>query len=139
VTDSDRYLPYHFDWRADAGRFEAGTASHVNILALGAALELLLEVGPEHIEARVLDLVGQLTDGLTERGAEIAGPWRGRECSAILNFRLGDTSALVAALGRAGILARERGGGVRLAPHFYNDESDVARVLAAVDDYLRSA
>ena len=138
VTDADRYLPYHFDWRADAGRFEAGTASHVNILALGAALELLLEVGPEHIEARVLDVVGQLTDGLARRGAEIVGPWRGRERSAIMNFRLGDTVALAAALGRAGIIARERRGGVRLAPHFYNDESDVARVLAAVDDYLRS-
>ena len=111
----------------------------MNVLALGAAVGLLLEVGPGRIEARVLDLVDRLADGLSRRGATIAGPWRGRERSSILNFRLRDTSALLAALARAGIVARERRGGVRLAPHFYNDERDVARVLAAVDDYLQSS
>lgn len=140
VEDGDRYLPYHFDLRRDAGRFEPGSPSHVNILALGAALDLLLEVGPEKIEARVLEIVERLADGLRVRGATIVGPWRGRERSGILNFRLPDRdpSAVVAALSRAGVVARERGGGVRLAPHFYNDEQDVARLLAAVDDYLRS-
>ena len=27
---------------------------------------------------------------------------------------------------------------IRLAPHFYNDEQDVARLHAAIDDYLRT-
>jgi selenocysteine lyase/cysteine desulfurase len=137
VTDADQYLPYHFNLRPDAGRFEAGSPSHVNILALGAAVDLLLEIGAEHIERRVLEITQLLTDELLRRGAVIAGPWRGRERSAIINFRLGDPGALLAALTRAGVIARERGGGIRLAPHFYNDAQDVARVLAAIDDYAR--
>ena len=64
----------------------------------------------------------------------------GAQRSGIVNFRMPGRAPAdpVAALSRAGILARERGSGVRLAPHFYNDERDVARVLAALDDEPRS-
>lgn len=136
VRDAERYLPYHFEMRKDAKRFEPGTLSHVGILALGAALDLLFEAGIDEIEQRILHLTAELAEGLRSRGAEIVSPWEEGERSGILTFRLGDAVRLSAVLKEAGIIVRNRAAGVRLAPHFYNDGEDVARVLEAVDAYL---
>lgn len=137
VTDAERYLPYHFELRRDAVRFEPGTRSHLGILALGEAVDLLAEIGPASIEQRIMHLTDQLAEGLRKRGAEILSPWKDGERSGILTFRLGDDVRLSAVLQEAGIVVRRRAGGIRLAPHFYNDESDVVRVLDAVDAYRR--
>jgi selenocysteine lyase/cysteine desulfurase len=133
VRDADRYLPYHFDLRDGAAAFEPGSPPQVSILALGAAVELLLEVGTKEIEEGILDLTRQLAEGLTRRGATIVSPWGAGERSSILTFRMGDGRPVLDAFSRARIVARPRAGGVRLAPHFYNDGDDVARVLDAVD------
>jgi len=137
VIDAGRYLPYHFDLRPDAARLEAGTPAHLGIHALGAALDLLLEVGPRRVEQRVLENTQKLAEGLREIGATIVSPWGPTERSGILNFRSGETRALHGALGRAGVICRERMGGVRLAPHFYTDDGDIARVLEVVADHGR--
>jgi cysteine desulfurase/selenocysteine lyase len=137
VSDAGRYLPYHFELRQDAVRFEPGTRSHLGILALGAALDLLTEIGPSRIEQRILGLTNELAEGLRSRGAEIVSPWGREERSGILTFRLGDAVALSAVLEETGIVVRRRAGGIRLAPHFYNDTEDVGRVLDAVDTYTR--
>jgi selenocysteine lyase/cysteine desulfurase len=132
VEDADTYLPYHFHLRRDAARFEAGSAPHLGIHALGAAIDLLLAIGPTAIEARVLEITDQLADGLRQLGATILSPRGPAERSAILTFAFGDTPSLHQALTEAGIVVRQRLGGIRLAPHFYNDASDIARVLDVV-------
>jgi cysteine desulfurase / selenocysteine lyase len=137
VDNPLQFLPYHFDLRPDAARFEAGSPADVGIQALGAAVDLLLEVGSRTVEERILTTTAELADGLRRRGATIVSPWGEAERSGILNFRLGENTELYAALRRAGIVCRKRMDGVRLAPHFYNNDSDVERVLEAVDDYRR--
>ena len=132
VEDADTYLPYHFHLRRDAARFEAGSAPHLGIHALGAAIDLLLAIGPAAVEARVLEITDQLADGLRQLGATILSPRGPAERSAILTFAFGDTPSLHQALTEAGIVVRQRLGGIRLAPHFYNDASDIARVLDVV-------
>ncbi|HUI26274.1 MAG TPA: aminotransferase class V-fold PLP-dependent enzyme [Candidatus Kryptonia bacterium] len=138
VVDPESFLPYHFDLRSDAARFEPGTHPYLGIAALGAAIELLHEVGVAAIEARVLDLTAQLAEGLRERGAEILSPWGRRERSGILTVRLGDgPDRLVAALQAHNIICRVRAGGVRLAPHFYLSTGDVTRFFTVLDDIRR--
>ena len=44
----------------------------------------------------------------------------------------GPPEAEVTRLRAAGIIASPRGGGVRLSPHFYSDEDDVARCVGAL-------
>lgn len=136
VSDADNYLPYHFDLRSDAARLEPGTAQHLGIRALGAAIDLLLDIGPGAIEARVLELTAELAAALRERGATILSPGAAGERSGILTVSLGETAALHQALTEAGVVVRQRLGGVRFAPHFYNDAADLARVLAAVDGFI---
>jgi selenocysteine lyase/cysteine desulfurase len=132
VENAGQYLPYHFDLRRDAARLEPGSAPHLGIHALGAAIDLLHEIGPAQIEARVLQLTDQLAGELQRIGATILSPRQGRERSAILTFARGDTTALHQALTAARIIVRPRLGGIRLAPHFYNDGDDIARILDVV-------
>jgi selenocysteine lyase/cysteine desulfurase len=134
VNDADNYFPYHFDPRADAGKFEPGSPSVLSTVALGAALDLLHEVGAERIERRLMEITGELAAGLRGQGAEILGPWGDAQRSGIVVFRPrhGDPAALAAALNARGIVVRPRGGGVRVAPHFYNNRDDIERLLAAV-------
>ncbi len=134
VTDADTYLPYHFHPRPDAAKFEPGSPSVLATYALGAALDVLLEVGPEHIERRLFDLTDRLAAGLRARGAEVLSPWGAGERSGIIVFRLGgDPLRLCTELIRQGFIVRVRSGGVRVAPHFYNNEDDIDRLLAALD------
>jgi selenocysteine lyase/cysteine desulfurase len=137
VENADVYLPYHFELRADAARLEPGSAAHLGIHALGAALDLLLEVGVEAIEARVLELTERLAEELQALDARILSPLLPTERSSILTFTLGDAPRLQQALTDAGIIVRQRLGGIRLAPHFYNDADDVARVVEAVKSFAR--
>ena len=132
VVNAAAYLPYHFDLRPDAARLEPGSAPHLAIHAFGAAVDLLLEVGLPAIEIRVLELTDRLAAGLQELGATVLSPRAANERSAILTFSCGENRALYRALTDAGIVVRPRLGGIRLAPHFYNDADDVARVLDAV-------
>jgi selenocysteine lyase/cysteine desulfurase len=136
VVDADTYLPYHFEPRPDAAKFEPGSPSQLGAEALGAAIDLLLEIGTERIEARLLALADRLAAGLRSRGAEIVSPWDDGQRSGILVFRFGDDpQSLCKALVRDGIIVRVRGGGIRVAPHFYNNENDMDRVLAALDRF----
>lgn len=134
VTDADTYLPYHFLPRPDAGKFEPGSPSVLSTQALGAALDLLAEVGPRNIEARLLQLTDRLAAGLRARGAEIVSPWNPDERSGIVVFRPStDPQRLCSALVGEGFIVRVRGGGIRVAPHFYNNEDDIDRLLTALD------
>jgi selenocysteine lyase/cysteine desulfurase len=132
VTNADTYLPYHFQPRPDAAKFEPGSQMHLGIRALGAAIDLLLEIGPQVVEAAVLEITDTLRTELAALGASILSPRHPGEASGILTFALGDTDRLHAALTAAGVTCRARMGGVRLAPHFYANDDDVARVLAVV-------
>ena len=135
VTDADTYLPYHFTPRPDAAKFEPGSPPHLGTHALGAALDLLLEVGPEQIEGRLLEITDRLAAGLRARGADIVSPWGADERSAIVVFRLGnDPQRLCTELNHQGFIVRVRGGGIRVAPHFYNNEEDIDRLLSALDE-----
>jgi selenocysteine lyase/cysteine desulfurase len=131
VVDCDNYLPYHFTLRPDAAKLEPGTQMHLGIRALGAAIDLLLEIGPAAIERRIDEITEALADGLRRLGAAVLSPRAPGERSGILTVSLGDAAALHARMTAHGVICRQRMGGVRLAPHFYADASDVERVVAA--------
>lgn len=135
VVDADAYLPYHFRLRPDAARLEPGTQMHLGIRALGAAIDLLLEIGPAAVERRILATTDALAEGLEALGATVLSPRGPGERSGILTVSLGETDDFLASLTRHDVIVRARMGGIRFAPHFYADERDVARVLAAAREH----
>jgi selenocysteine lyase/cysteine desulfurase len=133
VVDNRDFDSYRTELQPNAGRFEEGTPNSAGIVALGAAIDLLLELGIDAIARRVLELTDRLVEGLAERGADLLSP-RGSEASGIVSFRLPDEPVprTVARLRAQRIFVVARRGGVRASPHFYNDEGEIDRLIAAL-------
>ena len=134
VTENRDFDRYHLELQPTAGRFEEGSPNALGIFALGAAIDLLLELGVEAIGGRVLDLTDRLVGGLQERGARVLSPRGSGEASGIVSFLWGDEppGRTVGRLRQAGVFVVTRRGGVRASPHFYNDDSDLERLLDAL-------
>jgi len=135
VRNNRDFDTYHMDLQPGAGRFEEGTPNTPGIFALGAAIDLLLELDVAAIGERVLALTDRLVDGLRGRGAEIRSPRGPGEASGIVSFAIpGQTPAdTVRKLRARQIFTIERRGAVRASPHFYNSEDEIGRLLAAFD------
>ncbi|HEY2388620.1 MAG TPA: aminotransferase class V-fold PLP-dependent enzyme [Candidatus Binatia bacterium] len=135
VTDQGRFLPYHFELKTEAAKFECGSFNFLGIHALGAAVDLVLEIGPGAMERRVLEVTAMLRDALAERRLAVLGGYPRGEWSGITAVGVaGPPERSVARLAARGIVASPRGGGVRLSPHFYSNADDVARCVAALAD-----
>ncbi len=133
VTDQGRYLPYHFELKPEAAKFECGSFNFVGIHALGAAVDLVLEIGAARMERRVLAVTDTLHAALAEAGMAVLATYPPSERSGITTVAAPDSpEAALARLLRAGVVASPRGGGVRLSPHFYSDADDVARCVEAL-------
>ena len=72
MTDNQNFDDYHLELQPGAGRFEEGTPNTAGIFGLGAAIDLLLEVGIEDIGRRVLALTDRLVRGLEQVKAFVA-------------------------------------------------------------------
>ena len=124
-------------WRDDARRYECGTLNTVGVYGLGAAVNLLLEVGISNIAERILDLTDRLRAGLLAQGHSVFGPRAREEASGIVSFapRSGTAERLLEWFLAHRVQVAARGGMVRIAPHFYNMEEEVDRVLELASEY----
>lgn len=132
-----------FDWdrfdltpAAGAKRYESGTLPVYSIHALGASLEMLLSLGAAAVEQRVLALAGQIAEGLSDRGLEVVGSRSPAERSGIVAavHPRRPAEELTGLLAERDIRVAHRAGRLRIAPHFYNTEDEVDRLLAALAD-----
>lgn len=116
-----------------ARRFEGGTPDVSGLYACQAGLELLEEVGVDKASARIDHLTRSLQEGIRERGWHLAtgdmphGP--------MVALRCHDMTALVERLAQEDIVVSCRDGNVRISPHFYNDDSDVESLFAALEKH----
>jgi len=133
VKRFQQYFEYDLDFQANGRRFEESSLSLLDMAALNASIELLLEVGTAVVEERVLDLSARLAEGLAERGYQIVEPWpRERvESSGIVSFRKpgAGPQEVMRDLNAAQVVGRIHQDFVRLSPHFWNTEEEVDRVL----------
>lgn len=126
---------YRGELHDDARRFEFATPNTAGIFALDAALGFILDIGIDSIERRVLDLSDLLCEGLRQRGMKLASPRGDKERSGIVAFEVPgiDGSTVVEQLLASGVQCAVRAGFVRAATHFYNDASDIERLLRGLD------
>ncbi|MCP3064236.1 aminotransferase class V-fold PLP-dependent enzyme [Myxococcus sp. K38C18041901] len=135
TTDAWNFNRTHFELRPDAGKFEEGSASYPGLYALGAALELLQEVGVENIEARIKELLARLEKGLVELGCEV-GPTPALRAGILTFLPPGaDVRALGAYLAEHHVAHSVRRGRIRLSPHFYNLPEEMDRLVELVKGY----
>jgi cysteine desulfurase/selenocysteine lyase len=121
-----------------AARSETGCPHFAGIFALGEAARRLLEIGPERVERRALEINRLLTESLSNAGWEVLSPlgedaWR----SAETLVRAADPRAAVRHLSRERVAVTIKPEGFRAATHFFNDESDAERLVAALGGLRR--
>ena len=118
-----------------AARIELGCPHFAGIFSLGAAVGLIEEIGIANIERRVLSLNRCLTGLLEKNNWKVLSPIKNEES------RSGETlmetekpAEMVRALFRRGVIVTEKPEGIRAATHFFNDQSDLERLVAALNE-----
>ena len=116
------------------------------IMALGEAIDFHDRIGKDRIERRSRDLATALKDEIGKiPGVHMYSPTNPEISSAVVTFRPGDAdiqSLNTRLYEDYGIACATRGGntaGFRFAPHIYNDEQQVERVVRALRDTIGSA
>ncbi|MGH7866705.1 MAG: aminotransferase class V-fold PLP-dependent enzyme, partial [Candidatus Dormibacteraceae bacterium] len=132
VKGSEDFSSRQLEWAEGARRFECGTLNTVGIYGLGAAIDLLLEVGVEAIAKRILTLTARLRQGLQQSWHRIFGPSAPEQSSGIISFVPVSTEPedVVKRLRSGGVSVAARCGKVRISPHFYNMEEEIDRAIA---------
>jgi selenocysteine lyase/cysteine desulfurase len=137
----------HYDWRnvdhlhhgipemvSTAEKYEGGMLAFALLYGMEAAIDLVLEIGVEVIEQRVLDLAMQTRALLSEFGAVV-----NQDAAPIVaaKFDGRDVSQLALALKEKRILVAARKGYLRVSPHFYNTEEDLEVLRKALKDLMK--
>jgi len=125
------------EFRSGAAKFEAGTHNLVGLVGLLAAMELALEIGVDNIAAELLRKRAWLVPALQAKGYSVLNAEAKPEnASGITSFftpgkNLADLNQKLAAAGIIASLRTDRKGQnyIRLAPHFYNTDAELQRVV----------
>jgi cysteine desulfurase/selenocysteine lyase len=122
-------------FESGARRFEPGAYTHSVIAGLRAAVELLLEAGPEEITERIRRLTQSLRDQVTPSGFEFLSPDVDKNQCGILTLRHPQVASdrLWDALTKNDIVVslrfdRANQSWLRVSPHFYNNEAEIDRI-----------
>jgi cysteine desulfurase / selenocysteine lyase len=122
------------EFRAEAEKYEGGMITFTVLYAMAAVIEMMLELGPERIEARVMELAAGTRDLLRRKGARLPGDTLPHYDSQVVCGELPgrDASRLARSLMGRKIAVAARHGALRVSPHFYNNEEDLRRLEAAL-------
>jgi kynureninase len=127
----------HLDYHPTARRLEHGTpAAPVVFLAQGG-LDVISEVRPEHTRERQQDLIDYVVHRADEASLPVRSPRDRTARGGVVNIGVGTEAAKVChALLERDVCTDYRGDGIRVSPHFFNDEGDVDRLFEALREIL---
>jgi cysteine desulfurase / selenocysteine lyase len=117
-----------------AGRWESGSLNVGGVVALGASLGLLLEIGVEAIATRVLELTEHLCEQARRIGLGVYSSRLPGEASGIVSLVVPgvELRGLVRRLRDAGIVVNQRAGRLRVSPHAYNTPEELDRLVELI-------
>ncbi len=136
--------PWNFhrqDWQpsSSARRFEAGSPNTLGQTAFHASVELLLETGMERVSQQILRNTDYLINKLGELPElQLSSNTSAHRRSAIVSFTHASLSSkrLHRQLAKSGITTAVRGDSIRLSPHFYQDQADLAVLIDLLKEPL---
>ncbi|MHB1033839.1 MAG: aminotransferase class V-fold PLP-dependent enzyme [Pirellulales bacterium] len=117
-----------------AARYEGGSRNLAGYIALAASLELLAQFGTEAISRRVLEITDLARRELQRIGALVMVAPEPEHRSGIVTFELPgrDPHAVRQQCLDQGVVLSCRAGRLRISPHAYVDETDVRRLIDAI-------
>lgn len=128
---NDEFRPRH----DAAARVELGCPHFAGIFSLGAAVDLLQEIGAAAVQARVLELNKLLTAQLLDDGWQILSPIEAEHTrSGETLVKVEKPEAVVRHLFRRGVVVTEKPDGIRVATHYFNNADDVERLRVGLNE-----
>jgi selenocysteine lyase/cysteine desulfurase len=134
VTGSYNSPALEFRLKPTAERWEGGSFNMPGLQAFGASVSLLHEVGLDRVSARILDRAEAVRAVARSAGWTIAGSQRPADLSGIVALERPGTDPNEAArrLRERSVAAACRRGRLRISPHMYNNDDDLARLEEAL-------
>jgi cysteine desulfurase / selenocysteine lyase len=128
----------HMSLAPSARRLEFSTMSYGAGVALGAAIEYILDLGIDRILAHDLALATRLMTGLDNLGATILTPRDDHLRAGIVTARFPgrDGEEVASRLNEAGVIVSPRFGSTRFSTHVFNRAQDVDHALSVVERVL---
>ena len=115
-----------------ASRFEVGSPSFISLAGATEALKMLLKIGIENIERRILKLTDHLIEAVKDLGLRLQTPEEPQYRSGIVNFKIDKPQKVVEKLNSKGIIVSARDHGIRVSPHFYNTEEEIDKLIREI-------
>jgi cysteine desulfurase / selenocysteine lyase len=142
VNPGQDYTHIELNLRPGAARYEGGSQNNAGMLALGASLRLLSELGTKNVSAAVLDITDRACERLINIGATIISDRRpdhrgGEQRSGIVSFELPgrDPMDMKRFAKKQDVIFGCRAGRLRISPHAYNNEEDLDRLIDALTSF----
>jgi selenocysteine lyase/cysteine desulfurase len=132
VKDPFSFGSNRFEFHDSARRYEAGSYCYPGVFALGAALDVIREIGIESISRRILSMTHRLTAGLRDKGYRVISSRHPAEASGIVAFvsDVHDHNQIQRHLETEHrIVIAVRCGRLRASPHFYNSEREIDQLI----------
>lgn len=129
---------YPLEWYPDARRYQGGALNWIGVCALAESAGLLDEIGLATVAASGAAVSDAVLSGLHDRKIAVTSDLTPTRRSSILTFTFGSAEiddAFVAHAAASGVILGRRAFGVRFGAHFWNDEADVAQLMAAIDSF----
>ena len=137
AADFSRLIDYTDAYAPGAERYDMGERSNFALLpALQASVQQILDWGVANIEATLAHQNRALSEALGARGLN-TGPEADRGAHYLGALLPGSAPAdLTARLRAENIYVSKRGDRLRITPHLFTSEYDIARFLSALDRHL---
>ena len=120
-----------------AERFQSGTPNIPSLYAARAGYEIVAEIGVPAIREKSLRLTRRIIDHATRAGYTINTPVDDFERGGAVILDVPNGEAVSKDLLRRNIIIDYRPeAGIRISPHFYNNEEDVDDAMKVLDDVI---
>ena len=126
--DFSKLTGYVSEYQTGARKFDMGESAQFNILQMSiAALDQILQWGVENIQASIKILTDKISENLSNNYEKPLTPHAGHLMAVPIGTR--DKELLKKRFKEKKIFVSFRGTSIRIAPHLYNDASDIDRLL----------
>lgn len=127
-------------YAANPERFQSGTPNVPSLYSARAGYEIVAGIGVPAIRERSLALTRRLIDGALAAGYRLNTPTSDHERGGSVIIDVPNGSAVTDELIRRGVIVDYRpGAGIRVAPHFYNTESEIDHAMAMLAEIVGSS
>ena len=121
----------------NATKFQFGTPYPVGAMSAVAGMRLINNIGIREIYNYDMKITDMIIEEANKRDIGVLTPVEKQKRGSIVNLQVANSSKVVKELQNEEFILDMRSNGIRVAPHFYNNDEDVYRLFEKIDDLIQ--